>query len=168
MPAIARFLKDNLSDAKRIAVLAVGSELRGDDAAGILVADGLEKFTDPSSKKGKRELKVFIGSTAPENLTGEIIRYKPSHLIIVDTAEMGKKPGEFSVFLPKDIGGGATFSTHIMPAKVLVKYLLTALTECKIFFIGIQPKTLEFGKKPSASVKKTADTISRRIGALIG
>ena len=36
-------LKDKLNKARRIALLGVGSEFRGDDVAGILVAKSLAK-----------------------------------------------------------------------------------------------------------------------------
>jgi len=154
-----------LAGARKTALLAIGSDLRGDDIAGILVARGLEK----AIKKSKRpaRLKLFIGSTAPENLTGEIIRYRPSHIIIVDTVEMKKRPGTVVLLSPDSIGGGATFSTHIMPARVLVDYLLESLNNCAIMMIGIQPKSIRFGEGPSKEVKKTAALISRSIAAIV-
>ena len=85
MQSLTTELKNRLKAAKRIAVLGVGSELRGDDVAGMLVAGAVQK----KSKK----IRVFLGATAPENLTGEIIKFKPTHLIIVDTADIKEKPG---------------------------------------------------------------------------
>jgi hydrogenase 3 maturation protease len=157
-------LKDILAGAKKIAVVAIGSDLRGDDAAGMLVAEDLEKKI--KGPGGRSNIRIFAGATAPENLTGEIIRYKPREIVIIDTVEMKKRPGEIALFRPQDMGKGATFSTHTMPAKVLIDYLMNSIKGCGVTFIGIQPKTLGFGKKPTGAVRKAAMEISSALGAI--
>ncbi|MDD2752350.1 MAG: hydrogenase maturation protease, partial [Candidatus Omnitrophica bacterium] len=102
---LEKHLKTRLSKAKRIAVLGVGSELKGDDAAGMLVARQI---------KENKNLKVFLGSTAPENITGEIKKFAPHHLLIIDTAMMQEKSGTIKIFPGKAIGG-VSFSTHRLP-----------------------------------------------------
>jgi len=146
-------LKSSLKGAKKVAILGVGSELRADDIAGILAAQELEKASP--------KIKVFLGYTAPENLSGEIRKYEPSHIIIIDTADIGKKPGEAALFTSKDVGG-MSFSTHKLPIKVLASYL-TQSFDCKVLIIGIQPKTLEFGKTISKEVEVSAINISEAI-----
>ena len=71
MSGLKTSLKNRLEGAAKIAVLGIGSLLRADDAAGMLVAEEVEKRCGKT--KGKPEVKVFFGETAPENLTGEII-----------------------------------------------------------------------------------------------
>ena len=83
MPNLEKFLKNRLKEASRVAILAIGSEFRGDDAAGLLVAENLKKLLKVSSRK----FKVFIGATAPENLTGDIKRFNPSHILLVDSID---------------------------------------------------------------------------------
>jgi len=161
---ILSLLRDGLSGAKRIAVVTIGSELRGDDAAGMLVAQGLEKKIKSAGKK--TNMRIFAGGTAPENLTGEIIRYKPDEIIIIDTVEMKKKPGSVVLLRPQDMGKGATFSTHTMPAKVLIDYLMNSIKGSRVTFIGIQPKTLGFGKEPSTAVRKAVMEISSALGTI--
>lgn len=162
METINKILKNRLAGAKRIAVLGIGSELRGDDVAGLLVAEELQKKF--KKKDGAARLKVFFGATAPENLTGEIKKFKPSHLVIVDTAEMGQKPGTMLMLSPDQVGGGVSFSTHIMPAKVMAEYLLRSLN-CEIIIIGIQPGSLAFGKPPSKNIKGSTKEIASAISA---
>lgn len=134
-------LSQRLKGAEKIVVLGVGSELRGDDAAGTLVAEQL---------KGSK-LQVIIGGTAPENFTGEIKRLKPSHLIIIDAAEMHCPPGTLKLVGLDEIGG-YSFSTHALPLKVMADFILNEIT-CAILVIAIQPKTLEFGAALSPEVK---------------
>jgi hydrogenase 3 maturation protease len=156
-------LKNNLFGAKKIAILGVGSELRADDIAGILVSQELEK---DAKKIGRSiDLKVFLGYTAPENLSGEIKKFAPTHVMIIDTADIGKNPGDVALFTPED-SGGISFSTHKLPIKVLAQYLLQSF-ECKVIIIGIQPKTLDFGKAISKEVKSAANGVSKAIKDVI-
>jgi len=152
-------LKVKLKDAKKIAILGVGSELRGDDVAGVLVAKHLEKAC--SNSRGLSNCKVFIGETAPENLTGEIKRFKPDSLIIVDSADMGKAAG-FARIIDANEAGGFSFCTHSLPIKIMVDYLVNSIG-CKIFIIGIQPKKISFGSLPSKEIIKSARLISGAI-----
>ena len=152
-------LKSSLKGAKKIAILGVGSELRADDIAGILSAQEIEKASKQIS--GSIDIKVFLGYTAPENLSGEIRKYEPSHIIIIDTADIGKRPGEVALFTSEDVGG-MSFSTHKLPIKVLASYL-TQSFDCKVLIIGIQPKTLEFGKTISKEVEMSAKNVSEAI-----
>ncbi|MCK9604220.1 MAG: hydrogenase maturation peptidase HycI [Candidatus Omnitrophica bacterium] len=152
-----------LRDAKRIALLGIGSELRGDDVAGILVASELRKNCRKIS--GGRRFKVFLGATAPENLTGEIKKFKPTHLVIIDSADTGKKAGEIALINPEQ-ANGITFCTHRLPLKIMVDYLIEAIG-CEVLIVGIKPKTLDFGSLPSKEVKKAIKIISGTIKEII-
>jgi hydrogenase 3 maturation protease len=151
MPNLKTLLKKKLNGAKKIAVLGVGSALRNDDTAGLLVAEELKKIKNP-------RFKVFFGSTAPENLTGEIIKYKPTHIVIVDSVDTDQKPGSILLINPQEVDG-VSFSTHMLPVKMIVDYFLESL-KCEIIIIGIQPKSLEFGETVSDEVKKSTKQIA--------
>jgi hydrogenase 3 maturation protease len=135
--------------------LGVGSDLRGDDAAGVLIAQNLCK-THPKNKKV--QFQVIIGGTAPESLTGEIKRFSPTHLVIIDAADMNKKPGATALLNPEE-AAGISFSTHQLPLKIMIDYLLKSIS-CQISVIGIQPKTLAFGAPCSPEVAQAGKSIS--------
>jgi|GEM_PF-1075633 len=131
MPRLKKKLQTLLKNARRVAILGIGSELRGDDIVGLLVLDHLRKLKTKSvgcCPHGKSKIvagvddpgpasarpatvfgcpnrasrsgpifKFFNGGTAPENLTGEIRRFKPSHLIMIDAVELGKRPGTIAL-----------------------------------------------------------------------
>jgi hydrogenase 3 maturation protease len=158
MPNLEKFLKNRLKDADRVALLAIGSEFRGDDAAGLLVANNITK----SIKRTNKRFKIFIGATAPENLTGDIKRFDPSHILLIDSVDFHDKPGSIVVLSPRDIGDGVSFSTHKMPARVLMQYF-TKSFECDPVLIGIQPLTVDFGKNPSRVVVSAAREIAGAI-----
>ena len=149
-----------LKYAKKIAIIGVGSELRGDDIAGLLVIHRLKKRL--SALKLARRVKCFYGGTAPENLTGEIRRFLPTHLIIVDSLDIGKKPGTLVVLSPAEVGSGVSFSTHKMPIKVMIEYLSRSLN-CEITLVGIQPKSLDFNSPASKPIKKSITAASNLI-----
>jgi hydrogenase 3 maturation protease len=155
-------LKKRLENAKRIMILGVGSELRSDDAAGALVAARI-KSKIPSGES--LPLCVLIGGSAPENVTGQIKKYAPTHLIIVDAAEIGATPGEWRIIEPEE-AGGITFSTHDLSLSMMVDYLRQSIA-ADVFILGIQPKSLEFMGCASNEVMESVEEFSRMLGEVI-
>ena len=164
MENLPKILRDLLKGALRLGVLGIGSELRSDDAAGILVVERLEK-SGPGKDK-EQSFRTFRGGTAPENITGEIKRFKPTHLVIVDAADLAKAPGEAAIFGPEDDLGALSFSTHRMPIKIMADYLKGSF-ECKVIMIGIQPKSLVFGEGCCREVRETAEAVAALIKEVV-
>jgi len=159
MRNLKKLLRNKLDKAERIALLGVGSEFRGDDVAGVLVAKSL------ASRIKSRKFKVFLGQTAPENLTGEIRKFRPTHLLIVDAADIGKKAGSVTILCAKDITGAA-FSTHRLPVKLIADYLSCAVS-CDTIILGIHPESFMFGRMPSAKIRKVVKNISQILEEVI-
>jgi hydrogenase 3 maturation protease len=147
-----------LAGAARVVVLGVGSDLKGDDIAGLLVTRQLAAANHP-------KLHVLIGGTAPENLTGEIKKLKPSHLLIVDAADLKAAPGTVQLLTPDRIGG-YSFSTHALPLKVLVDFI-NQDHPCTTLIIAIQPQALGFGQKCSRAVEQAAEEVAQAILAAV-
>jgi hydrogenase 3 maturation protease len=152
-------LKNRLANAKKVAVLGIGSQLKGDDASGIAAVLRLKELVAKSPKSS--DVEVFIGGTAPENITGEIRRFGPSDLIIIDSADIGGSPGDIKLIGLEEIGG-VSFSTHNLPASMLIAYLMQFL-KCNVFVIGIQPKSLDFGVGLSPEVDKASKLLAQLI-----
>jgi len=157
-------LKQKLENAGKVAILGVGSELRSDDAAGVLVAQQIKEISR-RKKKSVPRVKVFIGETAPENLTGEIKEFKPSHLIIIDSSDTDVPPGQVTIISPEKVGG-TSFCTHSLPLKVMVDYLRQSCG-CETIIIGIQPKNLSVGGLVSKEVAKAAKELAVTIVNLL-
>jgi hydrogenase 3 maturation protease len=149
-------LEGRLKGASRLAVLGVGSELRSDDIAGLLVARRLE-----SAFSGRKELLILEGCTAPENFTGEILRFEASHLVIVDCAELGESPGTVKIFPVEEIGGLSS-STHSLPLSIIIAYL-DRYHPSETLVIGIQPKSLAFDGTPSEEALQAASFVAEEI-----
>jgi hydrogenase 3 maturation protease len=103
---------------------------------------------------------IFMGQTAPENLTGEIRRFAPTHVVILDAADFGGAPGEAAVIEPADIRGNPSLSTHNLPLNVLTDYLSAQLA-CQVLIVGIQPAFSDFGQPLSAAVAQGARGLAR-------
>jgi hydrogenase maturation protease HycI len=146
-------LAGRLKGASRLALMGVGSELRADDVAGLLVA---RKFAHALPER--RDILVVEGHSAPENFTGEILRFEASHLVIVDCAELDAPPGTVRLFPVGDIGGLSS-STHSLPLSIIIAYL-ERYHSCETIVIGIQPKCLDFDGKPSEEALRAADRVA--------
>jgi hydrogenase 3 maturation protease len=160
-------LRNKLSNVMKLVVLGVGSEFRGDDCAGLLITDNLKKYFD-SKPAFHEKIHIINASTAPENYTGEIIRFTPSHILIVDSASMDEKPGAIKIFTKETIAG-ISFCTHVLPLSMMLNYI-NGNIPVETLILGIQPKTTEFGDEPTQavikSVKETTSTLKKIIKAL--
>lgn len=153
---LSQDLKQRLNGASQVVVLTVGSDLRGDDIAGQLVGEKLV----PSDK-----LHILFGATAPENLTGQVKRLKPSHLIIVDAAEMNEAPGTIKIIATANIGGHS-FSTHALPLKVMIDFILVD-APCEVIVMAIQPQSVKFGVAVDPAVTAAATEVAALINAAL-
>ncbi len=137
-----------------IAVLGVGSSMRSDDAAGLRAAAKLGKLRLPG-------LVALEAETAPENLTAELRRISPSHLLIVDSADMGEVPGSVRLIEPDEAGASAP-GTHGLSLGLLAGYLARELG-CSVTIVGIQPRSLEHGGGLSAEVERAVEEVVNAI-----
>jgi hydrogenase 3 maturation protease len=147
-------LTARLRQAREIAVLAVGSDLNGDDGVALRVVELLE----PHVGDGKT-LHTFVGATAPENCTGPIRRLNPSHLIVIDAADVGKPPGTIE-WIDTARLTGITFCTHALPLNVIIDYILKSCPECEVIVLGVQPQRLDFAQPLTAPVEAAARAIA--------
>ena len=138
--------------------------MRADDAAGLLAAQALASLLDRSQTLQQLAVEIFLGETAPENLTGPIKAFQPTHLVVLDALDTGGEPGHICLLHPDEIAASATASTHNASLTLLTDYLRRFL-DFKILLIGIQPQTLEFGKPPSTPVRKAARNLAREMAS---
>ena len=162
MDGLVNLLNQKLKGFERLAILGVGSDLRADDGAGDMVAKRMA-IAFPSEKYPN--LLCCAGGTAPENFSGKIERFRPTHLLAVDAADTGLIPGEISDIDPDTVGGPG-FCSHLLPLKVMLDYL-TDQTGCSVSLIGIQPKTLEFDGAMSDAVISAVDILCEAISEII-
>jgi len=149
-----------LAGATRLAVLAVGSRLRGDDAAGLLTTALLRRHLNKTP--APFETLLVHGDTAPENVTGQIKSFRPSHLLIIDAADTGREAGHIDQVDPNSLSANLSATSHALPIKMVVDYI-HHYAPCSVTIVGIQPERIEFGQHMTPSVRQAA----RRLGLLL-
>lgn len=145
-----------LNRSHRIAVLGAGSELCGDDAAGMLVARQLD-----DKICGREDILAMEGSTAPENFVGVIRSFAPDALLLVDAAYIDGDTGDIGIIDPEYIDG-MSFSTHMLPFKVLINYIKSEVP-CEVMVIGIKPGNVEFATEPSERIQQASAELVEEI-----
>jgi len=148
--------KDNVT---RLAVIGIGQELRGDDAAGLEVVRRLRELMPK-----REDLLLIEAGPAPENFTGPLRRFHPTQVILVDAALMGASPGGW-FFLDWRDTAKVSGSTHMLPVDVLAAYLERELG-CTVDLVGIQPYSNGLGEEMSLVVQRSVEQVAQTLSRL--
>ena len=108
---------------------------------------------------------LIDAQTVPENFTGKIRKENPTHLIIVDACLMNSDPGDMKI-VDKDDFASIGISTHSMSLSFFVKYLEQD-SDINIIFVGIEPKTMDWGNAPTPSVQNAAYEFIKTLKGII-
>lgn len=116
------------------------------------------------------DIRIISGGEAPENFTGAIRAFSPSHVILLDAVDHGLAPGTAFLADERSIAVG-DMTSHHLPLPLLMRFLGASLP-CRIILVGVQPRTLMPGNKLSAPVKKTlpllAEFLAETLRAALG
>lgn len=159
--ALASMLEEELSGWKQIVILGIGNEFGGDDKLGLVAA---QKLTQVLSHIPGVE--VLTVGTVPENFTGKLRKLSPSHIILIDAAEIGERAGTIKLIEPHKIEKQIP-STHNIPLYMLVEYLEQE-TGSKAIILGIQPKSLSCGTSVSGEVESSVNRLVFMLKQLLG
>jgi hydrogenase maturation protease HycI len=138
----------------RTAIVGIGHELRGDDAAGLAVAAQLRPLANDS-------LLVIEAGPAPENHTALLRRFKPDLILFIDAAQLGQSPGAICC-LPWQETSGLSASTHTLPLYMLAHFL-TAELGCEVSLIGIQPQQTDLGSALSPVIEEATRDVAQAL-----
>lgn len=122
-------------------ILAVGNELREDDAIAIEIAS---------------EINAVKAYTLPECYIKE-----GDEIIIVDAIDFKAKPGNVKLFNKEELVNFLNLSTHMNNTDLLSKLCK------KIHYIGIQPASLSFKEGISEELKKSREEIIKKVKEII-
>jgi len=144
----------------RVAVVGMGHELRGDDAAGVAVVRALR-----AAAIGNERLLTIDAGPAPENQIGPLLRFKPGVILFVDAAQMDEAPGTVR-WVPWGEVDGAGVSTHTLSPQVLARFLMCELG-CEVLLLGIQPASCAVGAPLSPAVARAVHNIARSLSSTL-
>ena len=147
-------VRRELCGARRVAVLGVGNPNRGDDSAGLACVRALQKARPHLSPF----VRLIEAGPVPENFTGRVRRFGPSHVIVVDAARAGRRPGAVFLVDPGRIAH-EDISSHRAPLSWLARYLAETIG-CRVLIIGIQPGRTEAAGPLSAAVRKSTERVA--------
>ncbi len=160
--SIAKQLMKWFSDADRIVVAGIGNEIRKDDFVGVKIVRELAKKLD------SQNIFLIECETVPESYIGQIAKFNPSHVLLIDAGMLGLEPGQAKLVDVKQLAMYPAISTHALPLRIFCE-LVEEMTRAKIALLAIQPKDVDFGEGLSPELEKTANQITRiLIGILAG
>src|SRR5687768_17220698 len=147
-------LQANLSQkSKRLAVVGIGHELRGDDALGVLIIRQLQQ----ECLKSEHVLLVEGGS-APENVTGSLRRFQPDMVLLIDAVDMNQPPGSIEIVDWHNSRESAA-STHTLSLRLFADYLCCELN-CAVVLLGIQPLAAEFAMPLTHPIQVSVEAVA--------
>lgn len=132
-------------------IVGVGNVLRGDDGFGPELVKNLS---------GKTNANLLDGGETPEDLLDQIVRMAPARLVIADAVALGGMPGDAALLESDQLGKRIAVSTHNLSLLMFIKYLKEKLPELDIKILGVQPRSIDFGKGLSTEVRKTIDNLA--------
>ncbi|OFV79707.1 MAG: hypothetical protein A2Y78_05380 [Acidobacteria bacterium RBG_13_68_16] len=139
-----------------VVVVGVGNPLRGDDAAGCLVARRLH---------GTPGVRVIEAEEVPESFVGDIAAAVPDAVALVDAVDLGREPGAVAVLEKEQVAKYAP-TTHRMPLS-LVMEVAHRRTGADVFLIAVQPSRLAFGAAVSPEVSESVELVAALLSRLI-
>jgi hydrogenase 3 maturation protease len=132
-------LQEYLKDAKRLVVVGVGNPIREDDNVGLTILQGLQ---------GKLSAEVLLleCEMVPEGYLLDIEEFKPTHVLLVDSAVLGRKPGDADLVKVSEVAAFSAVSSHMLPLRLFCEYIEKS-TGAKIRLLLVEPKSMGFGEQ---------------------
>ena len=147
-------IADWLKGFKKLAVLGIGNPLRGDDAIGVEILERL-KGRVPDS------VALFDCEMVPENFLSEIERFRPTHVLMIDAAQLDLGLGEARL-IPTEKITGVALSTHTLPLSLTAE-ILRGDIGARVALLGVKPERTEFGEGLSPRLQKASEEIATAI-----
>jgi hydrogenase 3 maturation protease len=155
MTNIESELRDWFFGAKKIVVAGIGNPIRCDDYVGLKIVEDMQGKTP-------HNVQLLECETVPESFLLDIEEFSPTHVLLVDAALLGLKPGEVQLVAAEKIVDFSAITTHVLPLRVFCEYV-TKVTGAKIGLLLVQPKCTEFSEGLSAEIEATASSLTKTL-----
>jgi hydrogenase 3 maturation protease len=148
-------LRTWLKDATSVVVAGIGNAIRSDDYVGVRIVADLQG-------KVSGAVRLIECETVPESFVDEIVEIRPSHVLFIDAAVLGLRPGTAHLYDAVEVMNFPTISTHALPLRVFCEYV-GKLTGARIALLLIEPKNVDFGEGLTSDM----DTAAARVEAAL-
>jgi hydrogenase 3 maturation protease len=135
---------------KKKLVVTVGNRMMGDDAAGPLLAQKMQR--EPLDAWD-----VLDGGSAPENCLYLIREMAPDQVLVMDAADMDLVPGEIRLINADKLEDPFLMTTHTLPLSYFVQSLREFVPQVDL--VGVQPQVVAFGYPVSAEVTRAVEQV---------
>lgn len=145
----------------RACLVGIGNAGRGDDAAGVRVAQGVAARLHGAPEAPR----IVDAGVAPERVVGRIAAERFDDVVLVDAVEFGGEPG--AVLLADAAQVAARFpqvSTHRLSLGLLARWLEGA-GGGRAWLLGVQPATMADGEPLTPAVRQTVDDLVELLSA---
>ncbi len=139
-----------------VIVVGIGNPLRGDDAAGSVVASRIEALPSVSA---------IDAQDVPENYLAAVVNRQPDTIVLVDCVDLESTPGSVAL-LSRDQLAGYCPSTHRVPVSLLMS-VFEHETHARVLLIGIQPEHTRFLEPMSEAVETSATQIAGTLNRVL-
>jgi hydrogenase 3 maturation protease len=130
-------LRDRLAEliaGRKIVLMGVGNELRGDDAFGVMLAERIEHRVAP---------KIFVTHDLPEDYAVKAADLRPDLVIVLDAMDFRGQPGEAHLVAARDVPPNPGV-THRPSLEMMARFLeLDAGADTWV--LGVQPDMAHVG-----------------------
>lgn len=129
-------LQNKLRGASKIVFMGIGEEKLSDDGVGPYIISELVN-------KNNEKILFINAATDPMDRIDEIVRFNPSHLILLDTCTLNEPPGTVAILERENIHEYVPISTHTIPIHLVIDLIIEKLPHLNVFMIGFVPESLE-------------------------
>jgi hydrogenase 3 maturation protease len=157
---IEKELRVFFAGAKKIILAGIGNPIRMDDYVGLKIVQNLQG-------KVLENVCLLECETVPESYLLEIEEFHPTHVLLIDAAFLGLKPGKASLVDTEKIADFPAVTTHVLPLRIFCEYVKQA-TNAKIGLLLIEPKCMEFGEGLSAELEAATERLTKLLLQLLG
>ncbi|HUI87847.1 MAG TPA: hydrogenase maturation peptidase HycI [Anaerolineales bacterium] len=135
---------------KKKLVLTVGNQMMGDDAAGPLLAQRMQRAPLDNWE-------LLDGGSVPENVLYSVRELAPDQVLVVDAADMDLDPGEVRLISAEKLDDPFLMTTHTLPLSYVVQSLHEFVPQVDL--VGIQPQIVAWGYPVSKEVKQAVEQV---------
>ena len=146
-------LKKWFANAEKVVIAGIGNPVRKDDFVGLKIVQDLKGMV-------LENVCLIECETVPESFILEIVDLKPSHVLLIDAAILGLKPGEARLVFPEQIADFPAVTTHVLPLRIFCEYIMK-MTKTKIALLLVEPENTEFGEGLTLTVETAAEKITK-------
>ena len=152
-------LRTWFAGAERVVVAGIGNPIRRDDFVGVKIVQDLQG-------KVPKNVHLIECETVPESFMQEIVDLKPSHVLLIDAAFIGLKPGDTRLIFPEQITDFPAITTHVLPLRIFCEYI-TKMSEAKIALLVVEPENTEFGEGLTPMLQAATEKIMKILVELV-